>query len=262
MNIPQSQRVVVTGAAGVIGTWISQAFARDGAALLLTDRRAKDLEELAVEVGQHGGQVDTVQADLGQEQGVADLLAAVRQLWGSPDVLVNNAGIYPHGAILETDVSDVRSIFEINVMAPFVLTRGVAEMMVAKEVKGSIVNIGSGAGDTPATGGAPYSASKAALHMFTRAFALELAPFGIRVNTVSPGFAPGSEVSHLDDEYVTRMTSTIPLGRTSGPGDAPEAVLFLCSSKASFITGANLAVDGGRTAGTMRPLPTRTIERF
>lgn len=251
----QNQRVVITGAAGVIGTWISRAFAREGASLLLTDRRAKDLEGLAEELRQEGSQVNIVPADLGDDQGVAVLLAAIHQLWGTPDVLVNNAGIYPHGEIFETDVSAVRSIFQINVMAPFALTQGVAKMMIAEGVRGSIVNIGSGASERTATGGGPYSASKAALHMFTRAFAIELAPFGIRINTVAPGFAPGSQVSYLDDAYVTRMIETIPLGRTSGPGDAPEAVLFLCSSKASFITGTNLAVDGGRTAGTMRPVP-------
>ena len=259
MNSHQNQRVVVTGAAGVMGKWICEAFAREGAALLLTDRRAEDLEKHAVELRQHAAQVEVLSADLTSEVGIAELLAMVFQLWDSPDVLVNNAGVYPHGPVLETDVADVRSIFEINVMAPFALSRGVADMMVRKDVKGSIVNIGSGAGHAPATGGAPYAASKAALHMLTRAFALELAAFGIRVNTVEPGFAPGSQVSLLEDEYVTRMTSTIPLGRTSGPGDAPEAVLFLCSSRASFITGASLAVDGGRTAGTMRPMPARTL---
>jgi len=259
MNSHQNQRVVVTGAAGVMGRWISDAFAREGADLLLTDRRAEDLEKHVAELGQHAGQVELMPADLTSEGDVAALLATVRRLWGSPDVLVNNAGVYPHGAVLETAVGDVRSIFEVNVMAPFALSRGVAEMMVEENVKGSIVNIGSGAGHAPATGGAPYAASKAALHMLTRAFSLELAQFGIRVNTVEPGFAPGSEVSRLEDDYITRMTSTIPLGRTSGPGDAPEAVLFLCSSKASFITGASLAVDGGRTAGTMRPMPARTL---
>ncbi len=259
MSSHQNQRVVVTGAAGVMGRWISDAFAREGAALLLTDRRAEDLETHAGELREHAAQVEILAADLTSEAGITELLASVGRLWNCPDVLVNNAGVYPHSPILETDVSDVRAIFEVNVMAPFALSRGVAEMMVTKGVKGSVVNIGSGAGHAPATGGAPYAASKAALHMLTRAFAIELAQFGIRVNTVEPGFAPGSQVSQLEDAYVTSMTSTIPLGRTSGPGDAPEAVLFLCSSKASFITGASLAVDGGRTAGTMRPMPARTL---
>jgi 3-oxoacyl-[acyl-carrier protein] reductase len=85
--------------------------------------------------------------------------------------------------------------------------------------------------------------------MLTRTYALELAPYGIRVNVVNPGFAPGSEVSRLDEDYVEMMIRTIPLGRTSGPHDSSEAVLFRCSDRASYITGTTLTVDGGRSAG-------------
>ncbi|KRE40255.1 SDR family NAD(P)-dependent oxidoreductase [Knoellia sp. Soil729] len=259
MSEHQHQKVVITGAAGVLGTWISQAFAREGAELLLTDRREDQVERLADELRHGGATVHVVESDLSTDQGQIELLAAIRQAWGSPDVLVNNAGIYPHGSVLETSTSDVRGIFEINVVAPFALSRGVAELMIEAGIHGSIVNIGSGAGLSPATGGAAYAASKAALHMFTRAFALELASFGIRVNTVQPGFAPGSDVSHLEDDYIEAMIRTIPLARTSGPGDAPEAVLFLCSPRASFVTGSTISVDGGRTAGTLKPMPAQTL---
>jgi len=259
MTESHPQRVIVTGAAGVMGTWISQAFAREGADLLLTDTRPEGLERLGNELRDGGAGVTTVVADVSRDADVERLIGSISRRWNSPDVLVNNAGIYPHAPVLDTTVADVRSMFEVNVLAPFALSRAVATLMVAAGVAGSIVNIGSGAGEAPATGGAPYAASKAALHMLTRAFAIELAPMGIRVNTVQPGFAPGSEVSELDEAYIARMTSTIPLGRTSGPADAPEAVLFLSSPRASFITGASLAVDGGRTAGTMRPMPLRTM---
>lgn len=255
----EGQRVIVTGAAGVMGRWISEAFARQGASLLVTDRRASKLEALADDLRQHGGSVEVVTADLSRDEGIEHLLEATASVWPSPTALVNNAGVYPHGPIAETTVDHVRTIFDINVFAPFGLSRGVAALMADAGVQGSIVNIGSGAGTAPATGGAAYAASKAALHMLTRAFAIELAPLGIRVNTVQPGFAPGSEVSPLDGDYVETMTNAIPLGRTSGPEDAPEAVLFLCSTRASFITGASLAVDGGKTAGTTKPMPAETL---
>lgn len=256
----QEQRVVVTGAAGVMGAWISRAFAREGADLLLHDLRPKPLEDLAQELRASGTSVGTTCTDLSVDGGVDEVLSAVSDRWDGPDVLVNNAGVYPHALLLDTDVAEVRRIFEINVMAPFALSRGVASLMQRAHRAGSIINISSGAANAPATGGGPYAASKAALQMLSRSFAIELAHSGIRVNTVQPGFAPGSVVSELDDEYVARMTKTIPLGRTSGPDDAPEAVLFLASARASFITGATLAVDGGRTAGTMVPAPVKPAE--
>lgn len=259
MNDRQAARVVVTGAAGVMGEWISRAFAREGADLLLHDLRPEPLTALADDLGRNGAAVGTAHGDLSQTNGWQRLVDSISQRWDSPDVLVNNAGIYPHAALLDTDVAEVRRIFEINVVAPFALSRAVAQLMQRTGTAGSIINISSGAANAPATGGGPYAASKAALQMLTRSFAIELAHSGIRVNTVQPGFAPGSVVSQLDDEYVARMISTIPLGRASGPDDAPEAVLFLASARASFITGATLAVDGGRTAGTIVP-PARRPE--
>lgn len=242
-------RAVVTGAAGVIGRWIVRAFAAEGAEVLLVDAREDPLIAARDEEapGQH-----IIAADLATGDGRRAVAEAVRELWGSATVLVNNAGVYPHDDMLDVSDEEMRRIFAINVDAPFSLTRDLAAQMIEAGHTGSVVNISSGAAVNPASGGGPYAASKAALEMFTRAFALELAPHGIRVNTVQPGFAPGSEVSALDDDYIARMSATIPLGRVSGPEDAPSAILFLASEKASFITGSTIATDGGRTAGTFR----------
>lgn len=244
------ERVVLTGAVGVFGVWIAEAFARTGAHLLLSDVREEPLLQLADRLRGEGAQVDTEVVDLTDPADIEALAAAAARLWGSPDVLVNNAGIYPRGWLFEMTRSDFEHILSVNLLAPFQLTQTVGRLMVDNEVRGSIVNITSGAAGSTQPGGGPYSTSKAALAMFTRSSALELAPYGVRVNAVSPGFAPGSEVSMLDDGHVQAMTESIPLGRTSGPHDAPEAVLFLCSEQASFITGTTLTVDGGRTAGT------------
>ena len=138
----------------------------------------------------------------------------------------------------------------LSTTAPFILTRDLARLLVAAGDGGAIVNISSTAAETTSVGSGHYSASKAGMAMITRAFALELAPHKIRVNAVTPGFAPGSVVSPLSDEYARRMIESIPLGRASGPHDASEAVLFLCSERASFITGTTLHVEGGRSAGT------------
>ncbi|MFI6344372.1 SDR family NAD(P)-dependent oxidoreductase [Streptomyces sp. NPDC050560] len=248
-------RVVVTGAAGIFGTWIAEAFAAAGADLLLTDAREEPLAALADRLGAR-----RLAADLGDGAGLAALGDAVEHTWESPDVLVNNAGLYPRTPLATTGPEEVRRILDVNVVALHELTRRAVAAMTAAGVPGSIVNISSGAAVRPGAGGSVYAASKAAVEVLTRSLALEAAPHGIRVNAVQPGFAPGSEVSALGAGHVASMRRRIPLGRTSGPADAPAAVLWLASGDASFVTGTTLAVDGGRTAGDHTPPPAAPAE--
>jgi 3-oxoacyl-[acyl-carrier protein] reductase len=237
-------RVVITGACGIFGTWLAEAFAAAGAQLLLTDARAEPLGLLAGRLG-----ATAVTADLTDDGQLAALTAAIGAAWESPDVLVNNAGLYPRTPLADTGPVDVRRVLDVNVVAPFELTRQVTALMIKAGVAGRVVNISSGAAVRPGAGGSVYAASKAAVETLTRSIALEVARHGIRVNAVQPGFAPGSEVSALSDAHVASMLARIPLGRTSGPDDAAAAVLWVCSSEASFVTGTTIAVDGGRTAG-------------
>lgn len=246
------QRVVVTGACGVFGTWIAAAFAREGARLCLSDNRA---DELAAAARRLGEGTLTHATELTEEGSVEDLARLVERHWGTADIVVNNAGVYPRGQLLEITVADWDRIMGVNLRAPFLVSRAFARLMIAAGVRGSIVNISSGAARQMRNGSVPYCVSKTALERLTKGFALELAPYGIRVNAVEPGFAPGSAVSPLSEAYVARMTARIPLGRTSGPDDAPEAVMFLASEKAGFITGAVLSVDGGNSIGTYEPAP-------
>ncbi|MGP4020584.1 SDR family NAD(P)-dependent oxidoreductase [Saccharopolyspora sp. 5N708] len=242
------RRVVITGAAGLIGTWTARAFHAQGARLLLSDNRSEPLASLAAELGaQHAV------ADLSTAAGVEELTDAIDSRWPTADILINNAGVYPRTPVSTTDRAVVERIFDINVIAPYQLARHVIATMTRTGTAGSIVNISSGAAKRPTRTGGVYSASKAALEMLTRSLALETGEAGIRVNSVGPGFAPGSEVSELPAEHVAKMRAAIPLGRTSGPDDAPSAILWLCSSAASFVTGATLDVDGGRTAGDFTP---------
>ncbi len=245
----ESKVVVITGAAGVIGTWIADAFAAEGAILVLSDKRRDQLDSMKKEGRWGASEVLIHESELSDAESLKDLVSAVEKRWGAPHILVNNAGVYPHSPLLEVELEEWNRIINVNLTAPFVLTKSFAGLMIGKGIRGSIVNILSGASLTVSRNGVPYSVSKAALLMLTRGSALELAPHKIRVNGVSPGFAAGSEVSPLDNDYVERMIRSIPLGRMSGPNDAASAVLYLSSEKASFITGTMLSVDGGRTAG-------------
>lgn len=246
----KGSKVVITGACGVFGTWIAEAFAREGALLCLSDNRAADLSTLAARFGDGTLSHATELTDARSIDGLAGLVEA---RWGAPDIVINNAGVYPRGLMLEIDAAEWDRIMGVNLRAPFLLTRALARLMILRGVKGSVVVVSSGAARRMRNGSAPYCISKTAVERLAKGFALEFAEYGIRVNTVEPGFAPGSAVSPLSETYVKKMMSGIPLQRGSGPDDAPEAILFLCSEQASFVTGATLSVDGGNSIGTFEP---------
>ncbi len=243
------RRVVVTGALGIYGTWIADAFAREGARLCLTDRGTGLEGRLAAAGAAEGSFVHA--ADITDDAALAGLVTAVGERWGSADILINNAGVYPSGFLLDIAVSEWDRIMDINVRAPFLLTQLVAKQMIAANSPGCIVNISSGAAHKMRRSVVPYCLSKTALDRLTKGFALELAEFGIRVNAVEPGFAAGSTASPLTDAHVQQTTAGIPLGRASTPGDAAGAVLYLCSSAASYVTGTSIAVDGGNSIGSL-----------
>ena len=242
--------VVITGALGIYGAWIADAFGRAGAKLCLTDRTADGLDARLTEAGGAPGSFVHV-ADVTDDRALAGLVAAVGERWGAADILINNAGIYPSGFLLDIDPAEWDRIMDINVRAPFVLSQMVAKQMIAAGTRGSIVNISSGAARKMRRSVVPYCLSKTALDRLTKGFALELAEYGIRVNAVEPGFAAGSTASPLTATHVEQTTAGIPLGRASRPGDAASAVLYLCSDAADYITGTSIAVDGGNSIGSL-----------
>lgn len=245
----QGKRVIVTGAAGIFGGWIAQAFAKAGARVLLTDSDAGRLAAAAERIGD-GKQLQFA-ADLTSDADIKALVDYVGKTWGAADVLVNNAGIYPSGFLLDIGAEDWDRIFDVNLRAPFLLSTGIARQMIAEGVKGSIVNISSGASRKMRRSVVPYCVSKTALDRLNKGLAIELAEFGIRVNIVEPGFAPGSDVSHLTQEHIDTVLNSIPLGRVSQPEDAANAVLYLASDAASYVTGATLTADGGNSIGSL-----------
>lgn len=243
-----NKKVIITGAAGVLGTWIAKAFYKSGADIWLVDQNEGRLKELARALNGKGA-VRTASFDLRQEEEIKKYFSTVSNEWGYADFLINNAGIYPSSHLLDLKTDSYDDIMAINVKAPLLMTKHFSKLLIEANEPGSVVNIISKSAKTPRIGAVPYAMSKAALEMMTRGYAMELAEHGIRVNAVSPGFAPGSDTSYLSDEYIQAMRKKIPLGRTSAEEDAPNAIMFLCSDEATFITGASLYVDGGNSAG-------------
>lgn len=238
----------VTGAAGGLGLGIARLFLAEGASVALADIRGADE---AVGSSGAGRRAIALSVDVRDSDSVE---AAISEAWdalGGLDVLVNCAGIYPSHLIVDMTVDDWDSVIDTNLKGPFMCSRAVVKRWIDQGVQGHIVNITSGAALRARPGAAHYSTSKAALEMLTRAFALEMAPHHIHVNAVSPGFFDvSSGMNRISRDYVAAIVKTIPWGAGGQPGDIAEAVLFLCSDAASYITGTSLRVDGGYSTGT------------
>jgi 3-oxoacyl-[acyl-carrier protein] reductase len=249
-----SDRVVlVTGGGHGIGRAICEIFAQDGARVVIADRLASAAESVANAIRD-----ETAVEALPVEVDVRDAVsveAAVQQVidrFDHIDVLVNNAGIYPNSPVVEMSEAEWDAVFDTNVKGMFLVSRAVARRMIERGAGGRIVNISSGAAKSGRVGAAHYCASKAAVDMFTRVLALELAPHDIVVNAVAPGLIEVPDWS-LSDEYINALVTMTPMGRVGQPEDIARAVFYLASPEATFITGSVLSVDGGSLAG--RPLP-------
>ena len=245
--------VLVTGGAHGIGRGIAQAFAVAGARVIIADRQGDAAEQTATSIASStGAELMAVAVDVRNAAAVTAAVAHALDRFDRIDVLVNNAGIYPNTPVLAMDEAEWEAVFAINVKGMFLVSQAVARAMIARGTGGRIVNISSGAAESGRVGAAHYCASKAAVNMFTRVLAMELAPYEIVVNAVGPGLieVPGAS---LTPDYVEALVAATPMGRIGQPEDVAHAVLYLASPTATYMTGITLYVDGGGLAG--RPLP-------
>ncbi len=238
---------IVTGAASGLGAGIARRFIAEGARVVLADRNAAGAAALALELGANALAVTT---DVADPDSVAALAAATDAAFGPLDILVNNAGIgHVPQALEDLDEAVFERILAVNVRAIYLTARAFVPGMKARG-QGAILNIASTAGVSPRPRLTWYNASKGWVITATRSMAVELAPFGIRVNALNPVASDTPLLATFmgsdTPETRARFLATIPLGRFATPEDMGHSAAFLCSDEASMITGVALEVDGGR----------------
>ncbi|WP_206811772.1 3-oxoacyl-[acyl-carrier-protein] reductase [Paradesulfitobacterium ferrireducens] len=236
---------IVTGGARGIGRAIALELARAGAKVVVNYAgRADKAEETVQLIREAGSDALAVQADVSQAAEVERLLKTATEAFGKVDILVNNAGITRDNLILRMKEADWDAVLDTNLKGMFLCTKAVSKGML-KQRSGVIINISSVVGLSGNAGQANYAAAKAGVLGFTKSMAKELAPRGIRVNAVAPGYIMTDMTETLAEEVKNQILGGIPLSRIGNPAEVAQAVLFLASPAASYITGQTLCVDGG-----------------
>ncbi len=243
----QDKIAIVTGGARGMGAETVRAFAAEGAHVVIADMLVDEGRSLAAELGDAALFIRT---DISREEAWLALLAGTKERFGAPDILINNAAVQRFKSILECGVDDFRSVLDINLVGVFLGLKIVGGDMVRRK-RGAIVNISSVDGLRGANGYAAYSTSKWGVRGLTKVAAMEFGPRGVRVNSVHPGgvYTVMGNPTDAPVDMIDQGFGMVPLQRTGRANEIAMASLFLASDEASYVCGAELAVDGGWTAG-------------
>lgn len=238
---------LITGGTSGIGRATANKLAQLGIYVLVVGRNADRGQKTVGEIRASGGKADFIVSDLRDAASAREVAKRAIELGdGHVDILINNAGIYPFGPTHEMTEEQFDRVFSLNVKAPYFLVAELAPLM-AKRGKGSIVNLSTMAAEYGSAGMSLYGASKAAINLLTKTWTAEYGPSGVRVNTVSPG-PTRTEGTGAMGEGLEQLAAQGPAGRPASADEIAETIVFLATDRSSFVYGAKLAVDGGRTA--------------
>jgi NAD(P)-dependent dehydrogenase (short-subunit alcohol dehydrogenase family) len=241
--------VIVTGAARGIGRVLTKRFTEAGARVVAADREVAGLTETCAALP--SDRVTPLVADVSAEDGATSIVQKAIERFGQLDICVNNAAVAPHASLLDERVDVWDTIYAVNCRGTFLMTRAAARAMIKDGHGGRIVNFSSGVSRRGSPGAAAYASSRAAVESLTRVAAIELAPYNILVNAVSPGLidTQPKPLPPRMAEALGQRIPTLPLARPGEPEEVASVVLFLASDAASYITGAVINVDGGAGVG-------------
>ena len=243
----QKKIAIVTGGTGGIGSAISQRLASEYqvVACYFKDGKHEEAKKWQEEQKQLGYEVDIVYGDLAQYNDCEKLVNLIVERYGQIDILVNNAGITKDSSLRKMNPQQWQQVIDANLTSVFNMTRNVIPVMLDKDF-GRIVSISSINGRKGQLGQCNYASTKAALYGFTKSLALEVASKGITVNTISPGYIETPMLATMKEEVLNSIIANIPVGRLGYPKEVADVVAFLVSPDSSFITGANIDVNGGQ----------------
>lgn len=236
---------LVTGGSRGIGREISLKLSEEGSHIaFFYSNNEEKANDTVKEIEANGVKAIAVKVDVSKEEGVIEAVKKIEEDFGAIDILVNNAGITRDNLLIRMSEKDWSDVIDINLKGAFLTTKAVARKMMRKRY-GKIINISSIVGVSGNIGQANYSASKAGLIGFTKSMAQEFASRGIRVNALAPGFIETDMTDVLSEDVKDQMLKSIPLGALGKPEDIANLVVFLASSKADYITGQVINIDGG-----------------
>lgn len=240
--MPES--IFISGASGEIGSAIARRFAAPGRRLFVTGfRNAPALSELIEDLKAAGAEVSGIRTDLSTAEGCAQAAAEAEAFLGTPDILVNCAGMSYVGLFQDSSDEDLQKIVSLNLLAAVRITKAFVPGMVRRK-SGRILNVASVWGEVGASTEVEYSMTKGGIIAFTKALAKELAPSGIAVNAVSPGAIDTKMNAHLSEEEFAALSEEIPMGRLGRPDEVAELVLLLAKAPL-YLTGQTIRIDGG-----------------